>query len=338
MYKMRHRGRKLALSVSFLICASTSADAQTSTTPAACQTSNTILQSLSVVRNIQSDSKGREYTAHLSTLSALTSQIELSTFTQNSGLDNKNGIAQGPNIDAVSKYVETLQAANAIGKTSARDDARQILIQAITPDVTKSLRSIENYWNCRTRNIVEQTASSDKLADFTGQSAVTTDYTPSETSKTASQDSKTRGLSANSRVLKQSKVGRDVAFYISPPYWLILGFLILGLVIYGLQKRSKGFKARQKRRILNSPVRVRIGKQDVAMMLVDISRNGVKVQHGGALGGEKKVNLYINRQWHAGHIIWSNDTFAGVQFKKPMKAQTFNTVVQETLMAKGVSA
>lgn len=338
MSSLRHIRRSLVISVSLLISVSFIAEAQTASMESACETSDKILQTLSLIRNIQTDTRGRQYGVYLARLGALTPQIQLSNLTQNNAVNTDRGSAQGPDLYAVSQYLDTLRTASAIAATSSSGDARQILIRAITPEVTNSLQSVENYWNCRTRDIVAQTTRSNSLADFSGQSAVATDYTQSEASKTASQQSKARGLSANSRVLKQSKVGRDVSFDISPPYLLILGFLILGLTIYTLQRRSKGFKARQKRRILNMPVRVRSNNRDIAMLLVDISRNGVKIQHGSLLDGAKKVTLHINDEWHAGHIIWSNDSFAGVQFKKPMKAQTFNSVVQDSLMAKGVTA
>jgi|GEM_PF-6378775 len=334
MTRQVHIGIKAVLLGGFLASYASVAYAQTSP---ACQTIDTILQTVSVVRDIQTNPSTRDYAQNLVKLDRLTMQISLPTLMPIEG----SGAAPQPapiGTDAVTDYVSNMRAALALAGTQARQDAKPILTNGLTQDFSNSLQSVEKFWSCTSGENALQTGQLEGSEDHTGVTSAVIEYEQSQSERPSLNASESKGLSANSRVLNQSKVGRDVDFELTPPFFLVGGFLLLILGLFVAQRRSKRFKARAKRRILNVPVRVKFAKTDVAMVLVDISRNGVKVQHGELLGGQKKVNLHINGKWLSGHVIWSNDSFAGVQFKRPMKALTFNAFVETALGSKGVAA
>ncbi len=295
-----------------------------------CAAIDRVLESVSIIRAIQSDPKGRFYEKNIVQLNQLSTQINMPT-----GL---NRDLADVNSAPISNYIDTLNAAMIIAENGETLDARQILIDNIKPEFISAVQVFENQWNCRERAVSEESQQKKGSGDFTSANAAILKDASGQGANNIARDSQSQGALGNSRILQESKIGRRAQFELTTPYMLLGGLFVLGLILYMLQRRSKGFKARQKRRILNTPVRMRLNNTDSLILLVDISRNGVKVQHNGTLDMQKKVNLHINGQWHSGHIIWRNDSFAGVKFKKPMKAPTFNAFVDAVLSNKGAVA
>jgi hypothetical protein len=54
--------------------------------------------------------------------------------------------------------------------------------------------------------------------------------------------------------------------------------------------------------------------------------NGAKVKHDEVLMPNDKIHVEIRGHWHAGQVKWSNDVYAGLMFKRPVREETLNSI------------
>lgn len=133
-----------------------------------------------------------------------------------------------------------------------------------------------------------------------------------------------RNMSANasSRYLAQNSV--KLIFEDNRHYLILFGILAFIGGLYYLSRRIKKFEAREARRILNRLIKVRLEDRIHDFYLVDLSRNGAKLNHPRAIEGQNSLHIQLGDEWHQGQIKWHNDFFAGVLFKTPLDVETFS--------------
>lgn len=111
--------------------------------------------------------------------------------------------------------------------------------------------------------------------------------------------------------------------------WLMLiGVLTLTAGTFLYQRRRRNYEIREERTFIQLPVTVRLNKFEHIVHLADISMNGAKIKHDEILATNDKIDVKIKGIWHAGQIKWSNDTFAGVMFKTPIKAEFVSAMMR----------
>ena len=76
------------------------------------------------------------------------------------------------------------------------------------------------------------------------------------------------------------------------------------------------------------PSKIRIGKAEHTIIIVDISMNGTKIQHSEIINQQGKLHIELDGTWYSGKIKWTNKLFAGVKFERSISLQTFNAVLQ----------
>lgn len=83
-------------------------------------------------------------------------------------------------------------------------------------------------------------------------------------------------------------------------------------------ERTKKHKKRAHRYSLSFPIRVSQKGQGRPAQLIEISETGCKIQH--QLGRiNKRITLLVLGKLRKARIVWANDHYAGVKFKKPIE-------------------
>jgi len=63
------------------------------------------------------------------------------------------------------------------------------------------------------------------------------------------------------------------------------------------------------------------------MIIIDITRNGFKIEHDGQIEKAQTLKVQLNGKWHVGQIKWHNNFYAGVRFKKPIAEKSFRDII-----------
>ncbi|NDW52354.1 hypothetical protein [Aliiroseovarius sp. PrR006] len=106
----------------------------------------------------------------------------------------------------------------------------------------------------------------------------------------------------------------------------VLGFLTL---LAALLARI-GLRGRAKREVCNTPVLVSIKSGCTITRIVDINRNGMKIEAAPIHTQDACVDLYFCGHACRGKIRWKNEYFAGIQFKKRIPQATVADVVERS--------
>jgi len=111
-------------------------------------------------------------------------------------------------------------------------------------------------------------------------------------------------------------------------FYVFLSILILisGATIY-FYRRLKNFQAREPRQLLDSPVKVFLDEDMFDLKLVDLSRNGAKINHNRHIRKLGGVKIELCSQLYDGQIKWHNDNFAGIKFKIPLDEDVFEATI-----------
>lgn len=222
-------------------------------------------------------------------------------------------------------YLTELHQAVSSTKTNHTADA---LYQPITPDLIPSLESFRAYWKC--------SPASDKALGGEAKPPTPIRHYGVKTKKTGQfvkgrkspdfekvqrQERQPNGKNLSRVAFGSVKLEQQVTLLLI----ILAAFvLILGTIIY--QKRKQQFEIREKRTIVQSPLKVRMRNVEYLVHLADISMNGAKLKHSEIFTTNDRLHVKIGNGWHAGQIKWSNDSFAGVMFKTPLGAEMFNNI------------
>ena len=203
--------------------------------------------------------------------------------------------------------------------------------KSIPENFDQTLMSASRYWNC------DQFAS-DMESPIQGEA------------KGGPSFDKTRSATLNPNINVQTHPGykhvdgRDLSENASARYvaenpikllfegnrhYLILlaGLSFIGGTYY-MFRRIKKFEAREARRILNQLIKVRLEDEVQDFYLVDLSRNGAKLNHPRAIQNQTRLHIQLGEDWHLGQIKWHNDFFAGIMFKTPLDIETYSEITK----------
>lgn len=291
--------------------------AQTSRAETACSTLSSMVESVSLVRQIQIDPGGPNYRAQMQQLSSVAGLISLPTL-----IPDDPASSGSTEREALIQYVSGLREAVS-GAALGRDrDARRTLETVITPELFSGLSSMGSHWDCDGE---EPTRQSDVDGDtersaFSGSEGGETQGGPSSPadSSAGSLNRATSMGNGNGTASRRDAVvtGNTMTFFIM----LLIMALIAGF--FYAQSRARRKTVRETRRPLNTLVDVQMDGQNRQMRLVDISMNGFKVRHSGQIDDQEEMSVAIDGAWYQGHIRWVNPHYAGVKFKRAIDPET----------------
>jgi len=105
-------------------------------------------------------------------------------------------------------------------------------------------------------------------------------------------------------------------------------FFVVGTRLFFRQ--GKEYEAREVRRLVNIPIKVRLNGQTLNFFLVDISRHGAKINHAKSIQSHETIDIRLGGVWYPAQIRWHNRLFAGIKFDKLLKPKAFIDLTEVT--------
>jgi len=300
--------------------------AQSARAETACGTLSQMIESVSLVRQIQTDPGGPTYGEQIGRLGAVTAQISLPDL-----IPLDPAATRASERDALIRYVSGLREAVA-GAASGHDGyAQQAISTIVTPELFRGLSSMETHWDCggeeRARDSQFNSERGSDQTAFSGSGGGDAGSSTSQPSNPAQSSSSSRNNPTTDGSGGGSYFGRDA---IVGGNMISLGLMLVFVVLVGgffiAQKLLHRKSVRETRRTLNRLVQVQISGQSYNMRLVDISMNGFKIGHSGQLEGQDEIDVELGDDWYVGQIRWANPHYAGVKFKHPIDEDTLSDI------------
>lgn len=210
---------------------------------------------------------------------------------------------------------------------------RTPLENVVPPNFTKVLRSVSTGLNCEQYMfdtlIPIQTDSKGKPS-FKGANRTNSEFLDNAASASQNPtyhhiENQTLISDASARHLARNPM--KFPFDGNSRYLFPLTLITFVCVIIYMYRRFKKFEAREPRKILNHLIKVKIKDEIYNFHLVDLSRNGAKLNHLKSIKSKSNVHLELGNSWYLGQIKWHNNLFAGVKFKAPLDVPTFDEIV-----------
>ena len=291
----------------------------------ACETLNSVLSTVSVVRDIQADSQDIIRDIYVSELNNRVDNIVLPSL-----IPMKQRDEFLPESTAILQYISVLREAVTGAQGGYQAYAKETINQAMSAEFLQSLDSLDNYWGCNASsndNLMGEAPDIDTAIYFgAGQDAASP--TEAGIEHSALSTSQERGDFSNGEAISQVTFSPVRVRQTSIVIFIALGTMMLIGSFYVYVSRRKTFEARELRRVLRLPVRVRSENTERAVLIVDISMNGAKIKHSKTIKEKSTLQIYLGDEWHRGQVRWSNDHYAGVMFKVPIKAEAFKVITQ----------
>ena len=295
----------------------------------ACSMIDTVLDTASILQESQTAQSDREYQQYIDKLERRAAHISLPAL-----IPPKLAESFPREKLVLSHYLYSLQNAIELQRGGYNQQAQHTLKQARTVEFSQSLKSLGFYWNCHSggdeQGIEMRGQDSDAFysaASDTGAISPKSDFAKAITHNAAASSGR-----SSSPLYGRKAALAGVLSYQSSLFMIIVSLLIGGGIYY-FRRRAKAFKMREERRYLYQPVSISIGQRNHIITLVDISMNGAKLKHDGILSKQKTLYIELGEALHAGDIMWSNDFFSGVKFKKPIPQVTFNKLAKSASKA-----
>lgn len=290
-----------------------------------CDMVDRVLRTLSVAKKIQTDDNSKNYTENMSALGALVDQVSLPVLFPPGTTDTL-----ADERKAVFHYVSSVRDAVASANAQYHDYAKLTLNDGVTSEFAASVLALEHYWRCRgaISTSESETATRAKYPSVSGSSATPVPVHPDDPLKPTTATLNSRSVPSKSEISSKVNFGFPLIAKGKTLLVPLLIVLVLLTTLYLALRRSKNYKARENRRLLRVPIKVRIAKIDYTMGIVDISMNGMKIQHSGGVDEHQKLRIQLGDTWHSGQVKWSNDRFAGIKFNKPISHQILDVIIQ----------
>ena len=285
----------------------------------ACQMLDNIIHTVSVIEVMSAPKNAENHSNNMAVLDTTLKQIAVQTLQPD--IYKKRFKTESLSLD---RYISALKITVTQRASDSPRQSLERLTTAYTPEVSRSLQSLNNYWSCNKNTPNTPPIDAEGMGGKTG-SSLTARKTVKDTLKGTTSGNGER--SAGSALAAQGKrVYTNTNPEFKPNYFALVIVAFLGLfgLLYYRRKRSR---AREHRRIINTAVPISLNKKTANMIMVDITRNGFKVEHAGLIETQKKLRVQLNGRWHSGQIMWRNAHYAGVKFKKPIDEAGFRQII-----------
>ena len=305
-----------------LSCAATlsiAAPAWAETSP--CKMINQLLYSASLLKQIETEPQSQKPSDTARKLSRVIDNISLDSLIPPSSQSSFSY-----EHASLLKYVSYARESATKSPTRQEGGDQTEFRTALSPELSKSLQTLEAHWQCRPALNAQPSLTEGRAgaATFGGGTLSGVIQSKTQIANAAPQTSKpARHFSGGGTVLGQAQLDGVMP---KASFQLFLLILLTATIMGGIywQKRTIRHQVREHRRILNTATEIKLGTQSYQVVMVDISRNGFKIQHPSII--EQSQNLYVRLAdlWFPGQIKWHNKLYAGVKFKEPLDTETFN--------------
>lgn len=298
------------------------ASAQTS-----CDSVDDIWQTFSVIRDIEVDEKRHRYTENIEDLGTLTNHIFLPVLISS---EFKRSFPQAN--ENLFSYVARIRQAVAGANAGHHSFTLQTLSGLTSGSFAESILALQNYLGCAFGQSTEETnpflaknsiIQGSQLAENDGvnydQLASHSFKAPDFEKNVVSQQG-----AAGSNILD------DPALVLKLLVFTIFTIIVVVLTVRLLVKRRLQYIQRQERHVCNKFAQLNMGGKLYAARILDITMNGMKIQHFGTLKRKRTLRVRIDGKQYRIQVKWLNSSFSGVQFKRPISAETLQLLLRTT--------
>lgn len=311
--------RTFIISLLLMAAAAWRADAQTT-----CSSVDDVWHSLSVVRDIEAKPKSRNYAENIAKLDALADKIFLPSlitpdFQQAFPDDNEKLFSY------VAQIRQVVSGANA----GHHDYSRKTLSGLTSNNFAESMLLLQNHLGCAPGQFAESLypflAENSKVqANLLTDSGLANivDSLPQDPGKAGADKSR-----ANQQNFAASD-GKEDPLLLLEILLLILVITVVSMFVadFFIKRRRLQIK-REERHFCNLPTQVRLGRNIHAATILDVTMNGMKIQHFGAIKHKRFMRILIDGHWYKLQVRRLDSSFAGVQFKRPVSAETLQLIL-----------
>lgn len=162
--------------------------------------------------------------------------------------------------------------------------------------------------------------------DPTSESETTAAPRASEpTSRTGSEVGEVTGDARRDQPTVTGQRNRGLGFELMRDWraGLVAGLSLASFVVLTFLSRRRKAKGgrRGERHTCQKELPFRIGRQKRNLLVVDVSRQGLKCRHDHLVRRRRGVKVQLGDIWLKGKIAWFNDAFAGIRLAHPLTDQ-----------------
>lgn len=298
-----------------------------------CDSIDDILYSAALIKKAAASPDRQALVDRARELETLTRQISLPALTAD-GSAGDASTAFTEERAVLFQYLSNIREGAAAAHSGYENYARDVFTRAFAPDFSQSLLSLESHWQCRENRPRPEILSQDRLdngpyqrARFNGGALGDEENISTPLENTAvGTTTAARRFSGGGSTLPMSQLD-SVMPKASIGLFMLMMSLSLVVGVFYARARSHKTRVREQRRVLNIPISIKMGSTAYDAGLVDISMNGLKLEHAGRIKRPSKLHVQLGEMWYLGQIKWHNKLYAGVKFKKPIDADTLSAVI-----------
>lgn len=292
-----------------------------------CDSVDDIWQTLSVIRDIEVDEKRHRYTENIEALGTLANHIFLPVLISS---EFKRSFPQAN--ENLFSYVARIRQAVAGANAGHHSFTLQTLSGLTSESFAESILVLQNYLGCAFGQSTEKT-NPFLAKNSIAQPNLLTESGEGNYDKSTSQSSKVADLEKD-MVSQKGVVGRNIlddpALVLKLLLFAIFTIVVAVLTVRFLVKRRLQYIQRQERHICNKFAQLNLRGKVLAATILDITMNGMKIQHFGSLKRKRTLRIGIDGEQYKIQVKWLNTSFAGVQFKRPISAETLQLLLRTT--------
>ena len=126
--------------------------------------------------------------------------------------------------------------------------------------------------------------------------------------------------------------GFDTTLHVIPTIGATLAF---GALIFALTRDRRQYR----RYLCHMPISVIAAEQHGTTIMLDLSRGGAKLARSGAwdVGDRLAISLDGTKSRRAARVVWANEGFAGVIFRKPLTSAEFSALLSRARAGAGAA-
>ncbi len=283
-----------------------------------------VLASFSLLQDVQTEQSARQFSRTMSELDTVANQISLPV------LQPPNFRQEFPDESrAFFLYLSNIREATASAQAGHNDYAKQMLRGGVPASFASAVQSVERHWNCAEVIARKETEAVKTIRNTKKSEASDTKFKNqlTEMAGVVSGNSKSEMRGATNASRRGATVNQNVTLAGSALLFVIMAILMAGIGLFFVRRQANQSRAREERRLIHRPAKIRIGTRSYTLIIVDMTRQGLKIKHSGMIQRQRKLRIRLAGRWYKGQIKWNNHFFAGVMLNKPIDDKTFQHVI-----------
>ncbi|WP_370372099.1 PilZ domain-containing protein [Henriciella pelagia] len=242
-----------------------------------------------------------------------------------SGVENPESIQE--ELDTIRDYADSLQQTVNLYVLGREGIASDELKAQIPADVGDHLGKVQKMNGCVVANPPPVAKMRDQAGQFAG-SAGSTPSTEEANDRAAMPGHGSQQLHTASAAQQRSTMD-TVSQLNNPSNWLIMAaFIVGGIVSFAIaQTHTRRQVERSQRYHCNRFVIVRIGNRTVRAAITDITLQGMKLKHDGAITRKRVVAVEVDGMYLKATVRWLNEIFAGLKLTSDLSQSQLEQII-----------